>query len=57
MIFKGVMGGGALTGYVGIRLESEMSDRQKYKSPKKNKEKNKEKNILVVVLKKKFLLE
>ena len=38
-IFKGVMGGGALTGYVGIRLESEMSDRQKYRSPKKNKEK------------------
>jgi hypothetical protein len=38
-IFKGIMGGTAATGYIGIRLESQMRDIEKSREAKKKKSK------------------
>ena len=38
-IFKGIMGGTAATGYIGIRLESQIRDSEKMKKAQKKKSK------------------
>jgi len=42
-IFKGIMGGTAATGYIGIKLESQMRDKEKYRNKKEFEAKKKSK--------------